>query len=323
MRLGAIGDVIMTTPILKAIKQKYPDSKITYVVGHYASKVLVNNPYIDKLKIVDEELFYKKNIKGILDLVSQLKKEKYDYSFTLDKSWLFNLFSFLIGAKKRYGFSREFHLFNRILNTRTMKFTGNQKEYKCYSDILYTAFGIYEYGQMELFPTKQEKENVKTIVKTGKYVGIAPGGAINPGQSALQKRWPLRHYSQLIDHLIKNGKQVLIIGGPEDEEFSSKFKKATNVINKFNLRESYYLIKNYCNTFITHDSGPMHLAAAADVPKLITLFGPTPHKRFAPKDAIVITSPNCSPSYNLDGTFNNKDFCMKHIHVSQVIKHIK
>ena len=330
IRIGAIGDVIMTTPMVKAIKKKYPRSEISYLVGKWSMEVLENNPYIDWIIKVNEEWFLKKQFNHLKFLIQDLRKQRFDYGIALDKSWLFNLFLLLCGIKHRYGFSREHHLINKIILTKQVLFSGKKKEYEYYNDLLYTSLGLnYKYSDMALYPTKKEKSSVDKYMEeyNWKFVGIAPGGAVNPGQKALQKRWPKKYYSELINHLLLKGKKVFIIGGDGDRHYNRfpEFegnKNYYNLTGAFNLRQTYYLLKKYCKIFITHDSGPMHLAAAAKVPKIITLFGPTQPERFAPPNAIIIKSP-VQPSYTIQGKFTNKDGGMEQITVDEVINHLK
>ena len=328
IRIGAIGDVIMTTPILKSIKNEYPHSHLTYVVGEWASEVLKHNPHIDELIVVAENIFLQKEKRQLFSLIRRLRKSRFDYGFALDKSWLFNLLLFLCNIRHRFGFSREHHLLNNILLTKQVLFFGKKKEYEYYSDILNISLGLkYDYNDIILYPNKKERDAVDNYMKRykqkSKLVGIAPGGAVNPGQKALQKRWPKPYYKKLIDYLIKKGKKILIVGGKDDISSSILFetKHVLNSTGRLNLREVFYLLKKYCDTFVTHDSGPMHLAAAAKVKKLITLFGPTPAERFAPPNAIVIESPH-PPSYTIFGGFAREEGGMKKISVEEVLKHI-
>lgn len=331
IRTGAIGDVILTTPILKAIKERYSKSEIHYLVGEWSADVLKYNPYIDRIIPIKEKWFFKKEWRIIRAYQSMLKKENYDYGFALDKSWLFNIFLFLSGAKNRYGFSREHHILNNILLSNQVRFSGKKKEYEYYSDLLHVSLGLkYDYNNMSLYPTKEEKRAVDNYMEwiKPKFVGIAPGGAVNPGQKALLKRWPKKYYGKLIKHLLLNGKQVFVIGGQNDMDYNrfpefEKNKDYYNLTGAFNIRQVYYLLKKYCTIFITHDSGPMNLAAAAKIRKLITLFGPTPPERFAPPNAIVLQSPTHQPCYTIHGKFTSKQGGMEDISVKEVLQHLK
>lgn len=330
MRIGAIGDVIMTTPIIKAIKKKYPSSHVTYIVGRWSSEVLKHNPDIDLLWIVNEEMFFNKDTKKLANLIKELRKEDFDYGIILDKSWFFNLFLFLCRVKNRYGFSREHHLINKILLSKQVRFLGKKKEYEYYSDILYTSLGLkYRYSDMALYPTKKEKSVINKYMESfnGKFIGIAPGGAINPGQKALQKRWPKKYYSKLVNHLLLEKNKVFILGGDGDKHYNrfSEFEDHKNYYNltgAFNIRQMYYLLKKYCCAFISHDSGPIHLAAAAKVRKIIALFGPTPPERFAPENSIILKS-KIPSSYTILGEFKSNKGGMETIKVEEVLEHLK
>lgn len=327
-RLGGIGDVIMTTPLLPAIKRKYPDSTITYMVGRWSADVVKNNPYIDELKIVDESAFHKKNIRRLRGIIKELKQENFDMALALDKSWMFNLFLFLSKSKKRYGFSREHHFLNKLFSHGTVPFAGIRKEYEYYTSLGKLIDCEYRTSDIKLYPTLTEITSVNKRMGGAfhSFIGIAPGGAKNPGQIGIIKRWPIANYQKLAKQLANSGQKIVVIGGYDDIKVNRGFDEIPNVMNltgKLNLREVYHLIGLYCKTFITHDSGPLYLAAAANIEKLIALFGPTPAERFAPQKAIVLSSTSHPPSYTPEGNFENDEGGMESITVEDVMKYLK
>src|SRR3989344_9034729 len=106
-KTGALGDVLLTTPLLREIRQKFPDACIDYWAGNYSKRILEGNKEINNLIGFDESAFYKKKLISFLRLLNAIRKEKYDIAFVLDKHWIFSLFFLFTGIKKRIGFRRK------------------------------------------------------------------------------------------------------------------------------------------------------------------------------------------------------------------------
>ena len=320
MRSGGIGDVIMSTPLIKAIKNHYKNAEITYFVGNWSKAVLKDNPNIDNLFTYDDLIIVNMNIPGILKMIKQIRKEKFDMIFNLEKSWHWVILSFLFKIKTRVGFDRKGEGF---ANNLTAKFDGSKYELEYYLDLAELCKITPKTKNMEVYLTKQEKQTATNFIKNNKLnniIGIAPGGADNPAQQAFIKRWPVENYIELINKL-KN-KQFILFGGKNDIATCNKIKQKTkNTIStagKLTLKQSAALMQK-CKLIITHDSGPMHLAATKT--KVIALFGPTQAERFAPKNAITITSKSCKSCYTIYGEFKDckSKKCMKSIKVRHVL----
>lgn len=295
MRSGGIGDVLMSTPLVKSIRKHYKKAEITYFVGNWSKDVLKDNPNIDKIFNYDDLIIIKLKIFKILKLIKQTRKKKFDLIFNLEKSWHWAILSFLFGIPARIGFNR---LGEGFANTLTVPFNGSKYELEYYLDLAKLLNIKILTHDMEIYLTKKEKETAKKFIKNNKLknkklIGIAPGGAENPAQQAFIKRWPLENYVKLINKITKKNKKACIIlfGGNNDVKTCKQIKEKSNnkIINtagKLTIKQSAALMKK-CKIFITHDSGPMHLAGAVKVP-LITLFGPTQSERFAPRNTIKI-----------------------------------
>jgi len=329
VRSGAIGDVIMTTPLVRAIRKSYPGAKITYLVGEWSKDVLKNNKNIDNIVSFKDEIITKRNPVGVFKLIQTIRKEKFDLAFVLDKSYLWGLVVLLSGIRTRIGFNRTGEGFPNNLN---IKYDGTKHE------IAYNmCLGLYCGATLNDTTTElhisEEDKQIAIKHLTGKpFVGIAPGGAKNPGQEMAKKRWPVDKYAKLIHELIKGGNNVALIGGKGDVEIAKEIhdkltetdrKHLTNVTGKLTIQQSTALMKR-CDIMITTDSGPLHMAATTNVP-LIALFGPTDPNRFAPSHAHVITTKIlCVPCYTAQGTHAscNNRICMNLIEVKDVLKKI-
>jgi len=315
IRSGGIGDVLMSTPLVKAIRHNYPKSEITYFVGNWSKDALKDNPNINKLYTYDDLIIIRMNISGIRKIIKEMKKEHFDLCFNLEKSWHWGILSYLFKIPTRIGFNRKGEGFAYNLST---PFKGKKYELEYYLDLARLLNLNIPTNKMEVCLTKQELIKAKKYLKGA--IGLAPGGADNPAQQASIKRWPLENYKQLIQNLPKQ--KFILFGGKNDLETCNQLqtRNTINLAGKLTLKESAAVMKQ-CKVIITHDAGPMHLAAASKS-HLIALFGPTQALRFAPRDAITLQTQS-KPCYTIYGTFERKDNYMGEIPVEKVLKIIK
>lgn len=132
-KLGAIGDVLMTTPFLRALREKYPDAEIVYYIGEWSSEVLKFNKRISRMEVFDEKPIYKADVKALLALRKRIKKEKFDMAFILEKSKTANLFIWSCGIKERIGFDRNGEGFP---NTKNVKYGVVKHEIEYYLELV-------------------------------------------------------------------------------------------------------------------------------------------------------------------------------------------
>ena len=327
MRLGAIGDVIMTTPLVQAIKEKSDQFRIDYLVGKSYAKVLETNPHIKQLISIDETIFHNGDSLAILRWAHKLRKKHYDLIITLDKHYLFSVFSWLLKSPNRYGFSRG----NNSRLTNIVPFDGSNHEMWYYNE-LGKRLGVLTMGiKPNVYPSKKDKESAKYFLKRNgpKLVGLAPGGCINKGQRLLQKRWPKHHYKTLIALLKMEGITPVLFGDRNDIHYNQQFKDCINLTGCLSIQRSSAMM-GICPVIVAHDSGPLHIASTTDS-HIIALFGPTPFFRFGPKYNSTILycqidkSLDCTPCYNQRGQFKKCDHidCMEMLTPYEVMKVIK
>ncbi len=332
-RSGALGDVLMTTPLIRSIRKKYPKSHITYLTGNWSKNAVKNNRNIDELITFDDSIIIKKKVWQLLKLISNIRKKKFDTAFILDKSRWFGLLVKFAGVKERIGFDRTGEGRH---NTKNTIFEGEKHEIDYYMDIAKLIDADTKDKSLDFLIPGEDKKFADEFIKKIKdikssIIGIAPGGAKNPGQELAIKRWPIEYYAELADELGKNA-TILIFGGKDDNKIAEKMinlmkAKPVDLTGKLTLEKSVALMKK-CKLMITHDSGPMHLAIAADIPT-ISIFGPTDPKRFgyiSKKDKIV-TPKNlkCCPCYDIYGSYKKceDNQCMESIKVNDVLDKIK
>jgi len=326
IRSGAIGDVLMSTPLLLVLKKKYPKAEICYLVGKWSSNALKNNPNVDKIIEFDDELIYKKILSKVIKLIKQIRKEKFDLCFILDKSWLWGLFTWLCNIKFKIGFDRNGEGFAYNIS---IPFDGSKYELE-YNLELARKIRIKDMDRkIKIYCNKKDAVNAREFlnrIKGKLFIGIAPGGAINPGQNFLAKRWPEERYEELIKKILKNYGNccILLFGGSDDEKLLENLKNRINskkiLVAPLGSIQTTYLLMNKCKVIVAHDSGAMHIAGASNS-RVIALFGPTPSNRFSPENSIVLeTKSKECPCYDIYGNYDRNcgKECMKNIAVDKV-----
>ena len=314
-----IGDLLFTTPLIRALKANYPDCFIGYWCNERAKVILENNNNIDKifpLSRGDIKKLYKKSwilgFKSFLKLFFGIKECKFDTSFDLSLDHRYGLISKLAGVKERIGYNYKNR--GRFLTKKGALEGYHDKHAIEYYSSLLDYIGItVKNKNMELpLSEKALKEadelfSVFGIKNEDLLVGIAPGAGGSWGKDAIYKHWPVLRFAKIADKLAVDFKAKVILLGdntemPLAEEIANACEnKPINLIGKTGLDTLAAIIKKL-NLLISNDGGPMHMAIALGV-KTVALFGPVDEKVYGPypesKDHVVLTvAVECRPCYN-------------------------
>ncbi len=288
-KIGAIGDVILTTPMVHALRQRYPKAIIDYWVGEWSAKALKGNRDINHVFAFDDATFFKKRVDLVIGLARQIASQHYDAMFILDKHWSLATFGRLCNVPVRIGFDRNGEGF---AHTIKVPYGPAKHEVDYYLELAYKA-GAKKVLQPKLeFPlSSDDKKFANNFFKqrglnSKKTIGIVPGGAKNPGQIVAIKRWPAEYFAIVAQALRKEGYQILLIGrSPGDDDALKIMQESVpdviSAIKDFSLQQSGALMQK-CRLVICNDSGPLHMAAAVGTPT-VSVFGPTDPKRWAPR----------------------------------------
>jgi lipopolysaccharide heptosyltransferase II len=264
IRLSSLGDVLLTTPLLRSLRHQYPGINIDYLVKEQYFDALKNNPHLRNIISYD--------LTG--ERVNKLKLNQYDLILDLqNNSRSKKITSGLNIPVKRFNKRNidKFLLVNFKIN--------NLKESEAIPvRYLKTMPGLVpDDNGPELFLTKINEQSHDTSGN----IGIAPGSR------HLTKMWPKEYYIELANLLVKSGYRIFLLGGKSDrkicKEMASQIENTVDVSNDDNLAETAENMKN-CNLVICNDSGLMHTAAAMKIPVCVFFgstvqeFGFTPYK---------------------------------------------
>ncbi len=309
IRFSSLGDIVLTTPIIRALKNNFPDIILDYLVKEKYVDALRFNPKLNKIIPFTKDT----SIKQIRELI---KKEKYDYIIDLHSSLRSKLITFGLKAKT-FSIKK-----NRIKKFLLVKFKINLlKNYDLIPEIYAKAIPDLELDEAgaEIYLEKQTsiRENL---------IGICPGAF------HFTKSWGENNYLDLIKFLIKLNYKVALFGGKNDmelcERLSSYDKNIINYSTNDNLLE---MAKNMlkCKLILGNDSGLMHVAAALKLPVIVIFTSTVKNFGFEPYKAKSIIIENndimCRPCSHIGldkcpkGHFN----CANSISPSDVFNKIK
>lgn len=286
-----IGDCVLLTAFLRNLKFNFKENSQLHIC---ASKPIAH--MLSDIQYVDG-LFIKENIK---DISKFLKNQQYDTSIILDFSlkWQFSICTSRITQKVTSDLKKLHEnshvLFNKFF-THVLENTplgDRTPQLDVYMSFL-QQLGLTVFDKKIELPIKESDENiVKKLLKPSNKRKVF----IHTGASIYSKQWPKEYWIEILNHLKDDDIYIIGTEHPPKELLT---QNVTNLCCKSNLRETIALLKQ-ADIIITNDSAPAHLAAVAETPNIVILYGPTNYhqwKPYAPKSNIVqvYASVPCNP----------------------------
>lgn len=328
VKIGAIGDVIMSIPMIETIRRQNSDAHITWICGKSAAAVL--RPYpIEELIIVDEQKLLAGSLAQklceILKIWIRLKLASYDVILTAHTDWRYRILSWWCRGKEKRAFSRQgersWPVPGRHHTDEYIRLVTNQE--------LKVPFMVQCMPWIDLCASRKDLQ-IDGLPRDGKKVIIlAPGGAKNALADDACRRWPLSSYVALAKMLVASSFRIVLIGAASDKWVRDSFSgvEVCDFIGKTKLEELLFLFA-CADAVVLHDSGPMHLAGLMNIP-IFALFGPTnPYEKVPLRDNVFIfwdvKRHPCVPCY--DGkTYAccQDNVCLKNIRPERVYHQIK
>lgn len=318
-----LGDAILTTPLVRALKKTYPDAKLDVLCIPETAIVFKHNPHINRILLFDKRDKVRR-VQIFLPLIWKIRAGKYDLAVSAQLHFTNSVLMFCAGIRNRLGFPRQ------KLITMTIDLAKGIQVVKRYLKLM-TALTAQEFDyQTELFWDVQTAEKVDA--EAGDYlkthqtvVGIAPG-SVWP-----TKRWLPGYFADLIRELDNKNVKTVLIGGKEDYQLCREIAimsqtEPLNLAGSLSLLGSAALIEKL-KLVVTNDSAPLHLANAVQT-DVIAIFGPTVKSfgfyPFRDNDKVIETNLPCRPC-GKHGSLKCplKHFnCMKNITPDIVLKEV-
>ncbi len=269
IRLSSLGDVILTTPLLRSLKKQYPRLIIDFCVREDFADVLRHNPNISNL------ILYRKDDSTIRNIKTSIAGSGYDLIIDLQNNYRSKFI--LTGLNTTIlNFRKNIFLKLLLVKFKINLLTGKQGIPQRYAKVLH-GFELDNDG-LEIFSPDSVNAD---IPDADNYIGICPGSL------HFTKTWPYSYYIELGEVIKLHGYKLLVFGGKREMHLCKTIADAVpGTINLCNNDDLYKTIVNMkkCKAVITNDSGLMHVASALKLPVLaifgssVKEFGFTPYK---------------------------------------------
>jgi len=327
IRTAYIGDIIMTLPILKPLKEKFPQAKISFVVSREGAELIKGNPYIDRIFPFNPFWFYKTSKKEYFQFINQIRKERFDLVIEARgdiRDISFIVFPLRSEFKLSYSFGGGAYMLTHIVPFKEMK---HRVEY--HLDMVRYLGCKPENVEWGIYLTEEEKNNVREILNSHKI--NQPFIAVHPGARLPLKRWLNERYALLCDN-IRNRyyMPIVILGSEKEKDIIDNIVKDMSynpviLAGKLSLRELAGVLSESA-LFICNDSAPMHIAAAMKTPT-VAIFGPSKSIETSPYGNINRVVEKQYPCrYRCDeNSCHNDRFhgCMRDVEVEDVLRAVE
>ena len=287
VKLSAIGDVIHALPVSYAIKERFPEAHLTWVVEKPAYPILEDNPYIDDIILFEKAKF--RSVSGFLHEIGPFRRRlrARRYNASLDLQGLFKSAAIVwnAGARQRVGTAnmREgAHLVSRPI--RGAHAEGHIVER--YLDVARALGCTVDEVRFPVAVSERDRAAAETLLLRE---GVQEGRtfvAFAIGANWPNKRWPAAHFAALADRLYRaHYVPVLVGGGRLDETLAQDIMAASgippvNLVGRTNLKQLAHIFTRAA-LVLGGDTGPVHLAAGLGTPTVM-LMGPTDANRNGP-----------------------------------------
>jgi len=280
VRTDRIGDVVLATPLIRALRQTFPVGFIAAMVRPYTRDVLVNNPNLNEI-IEDDYEGRDKGAKGFWRQVERLKTYRFDTALLLLPTERAAWMLFFAGIKRRITTSmRLYTVLTGMRSVLRHKYNPIRHEADYCLD-LGRRIGVQTDDlSTEVFLTEAERNEGREILFSNGVDDTDTVIGIHPGSGRSSPNWPVERYAELTARLLALPNLKIVVTGSNNEvHFWSHFEKLRseniiNLIGKLTLRQLMSTISHY-DCLFSPSTGPMHIAAALKVPT-VSLFTPLP-----------------------------------------------
>jgi lipopolysaccharide heptosyltransferase II len=326
IRLSSIGDIILTTPLLRSIRKTYPNASITYITKKQYAGLLADSPYISELISFDKT----EGFTGLRKIKHRLRDQHFDAYLDIHKNWRSRFLRFGLGAKMITTYPKYIIRRALLIRFRINLYKHVRPVYLRYFEAA-RRLGVHYDGQgSEIHFPRAAMEKVTGILSSLGYEFNTPLVVICPGATYFNKKWLPEGFVFTARQLMHEKSAFVIVhGGRDDMELCDDIVKqigngSYSLAGTLSLPESAALLK-LSTLVIANDSGLLHLAQSQKRP-VIGIYGPTTRELgFFPieqNSTVVETSLPCRPctpkglNYCPKGHFR----CMKDITPEMVVE---
>lgn len=270
-----VGDVVMATPTLRALRSTMPSAHMTALCKAYAAPIITHTPWLDEIETTTGK-------DGVFAVAKRVRHGAYDTALLLTNSFRSALVVRLANIGRRVGYARDgrgWLLTDKLAPPRERGRLVPVPAIDYYLELLKPLGATSNDRAMQLFTSPEDDERAQRVIDR---VGGSPVVMLNPGAATKggAKNWPADRYAQVADHLIETrGATVLLNGSPPERPLLDAVQASTShkLVNLLDHDSDLHLLKaiaGRCDLVVTNDTGARHVAVAVGAPT-ISLFGPT------------------------------------------------
>jgi lipopolysaccharide heptosyltransferase II len=328
IRLSSIGDIILTTPVIRAVKKQFPDARITFLIKKEFIDLVKYNPNIDAILTVDKS----KGRHGLKELREQIKNEKYDWIIDLHKNLRSTYLKRGSGAVYKTKYPKLIFKRTLLVKLGINLYKTIRPVYLRYFEAVKKAGITYDNLGTEVYYPAEDENIVREKLLLEGYENTSSIVVLCPGAKHATKQWLPERYIEVAKKLIAEKKfTICLAGGREEIQLCEDIKNAVgqkiiSLAGSLSLLQSAALLKmgKLC---VVNDSGLMHLAQSQKTPVLAIFGSTTKELGFFPfeENSVVVEYPiSCRPCSHIGREKCPKEHfkCMKEIQVEDVMKGI-
>lgn len=288
VRPCCIGDVVMATAALSALRDVFPDSQITWAVGPWSAPAIDHHLAIDSILDTGADMPLR-SPGSMLRFVNRLRAGQFELAVSLVRSPLMGLAIYLSGIPVRAGLDSGGRGFGYNLRV-PIDPAVREHESEIYLKVISAIAGraVSAYANLPVTNTAQTaiRKRLATAEIASPFIVAHPGGGANPGAQLTRKRYPLAQFAEILNRVTDaSDAEVILLGGPDDcelvSEVASRLTAPTSRwVGVLDFQEIGALAAEAL-FYMGNDTGLTHLAAASGA-RAVMLMGPTDPRRYAP-----------------------------------------
>jgi ADP-heptose:LPS heptosyltransferase len=278
---GQLGDVVLSLPALAAIRQRFPQARITVALGKSCAPVVDLSGYADATLVVDRVALRDGPkpwaVLRIARLVKEVRRARFDFVIDLHSLSETNLLGFLSGASDRLYARRAGRSLDFLSNFRPQPAVEDRSRHATdrYLSVL-APLGVKDAPRVPRLRTRSaDDEAVEQMLKREKAHTGAPLIGLFPGAGHPSRRWPLERFAELAGKLVRETDvRIIVFAGPEEralvKEMREMFPKGSIIFDRLTIPQLAAALARL-SVFISNDTGPMHIAAAVNTSVVLLL----------------------------------------------------
>ncbi|MBI2939071.1 MAG: lipopolysaccharide heptosyltransferase II [Chloroflexi bacterium] len=322
-----IGDLLLATPVFRALRQAWPEAHLALGVGRWSRPAVEGNPHLDELVDTGNVGSGRYPLREYLALVGRLRGGGFDACLVLERSLWLALLPALAGIPLRAGFDSAGRGFAHHIR---VDLDAPRHETDRYLDVV-CALGLPDDGPApEFHPSDADRAAAQQLfadlgLPVGRAIAINPGGGANPGMLLERKRWPAERFAALIERIRTDGAEAFLVGGPSDHQPVTAVQMALgrpvpSLAGRLTIGQTGAALQ-LAAAYVGNDTGITHLAAAVGTP-VVALYGPSDPRMYRPRAdrvAVLQGTVPCGPCF-VDGAVSPcaRYLCMERIEVGAV-----